>query len=97
VVAKIDGGWGNIPTNPQDEPSLYVSLPGHRKGNADFPAGGNEVFCDGSVQWCKAEDMRYLTTFRTDDNRIFYFYQDRKDFPAALTAKLDAAYMIPQP
>ncbi len=97
VVARIDGGWGNVPSNPQDEPSLYVSLPAHRKGGGNFPAGGSEVFCDGSAQWGKVEEMRYLTTFRTDDNRIFYFYQDRKDFPKTLTMQLDAAYMIPQP
>jgi len=97
VVAKIDGGWGNVPTNPADEPPLYASLPGHRKGNGNFPAGGNQAFCDGSAQWCKIETMRYLTTFRTDDNRMFYFYQDRKDFPKALTMQLDAPYMTPQP
>ena len=96
VVAKIDGGWGNVPTDPANEPPLYVSLPPHRKGSANFPAGGNEVFCDGSAQWCRLEDMRYLTTFRTDDSRLFYFYQDRKDFPDTLTRQLDAPYMKPQ-
>ncbi|HEV2692359.1 MAG TPA: prepilin-type N-terminal cleavage/methylation domain-containing protein [Verrucomicrobiae bacterium] len=97
VVAKIDGGWGNIPTDPINEPSLYVSLPTHTKGSAKSPAGGNEVFCDGSASWCNLGDMRYLTTFRVDNSRDFYFYQDRKDFPRSLTQQLDASYMIPQP
>jgi len=97
VIAKIDGGWGNVPTDPANEPSLYVSLPSHLKGSSKFPAGGNQVFCDGSAMWCNTTDMRYLTTFRTDGTRNFYFYQDRKDLPKALTMQLDAAYMIPQP
>jgi len=97
VVARIDSGWGNVPTDPANEPSLYVSLPTHLKGGTKFPAGGNEVFCDGSASWCNILDMRYLTTFRTDGSRMFYFYQDRKDFPKTLTMQLDAAYMIPQP
>ncbi|MDR3460232.1 MAG: prepilin-type N-terminal cleavage/methylation domain-containing protein [Verrucomicrobiae bacterium] len=97
VIGKIDGGWGNVPTDPMYEPSLYVSLPTHLRGSSKFPAGGDEVFCDGSASWCNIQDMRYLTTFRTDDTRLFYFYQDRKDFPSGLTRQLDAAYMIPEP
>ena len=97
VVAKINGGWGTVidPNDTANEPPLYVSLPAHGQGST-IPPGGNEVFCDGSAQWCNILDMRYLTTFRVDDNRIFYFYQDRQDFPKALTMQLDAKYMIPQ-
>jgi prepilin-type N-terminal cleavage/methylation domain-containing protein len=95
VVAKIDGGWGNVPTDPINEPELYVGLPAHGKGSK-MPSGGNEIFCDGSAQWCRVEDMRYLTTFRTDDSRLFYFYQERLDFPKTLTMQLDAKWMIPQ-
>jgi len=79
------GGW-NIDTNtgdfksPNNEPELYVSLPPHKRGLSVYPAGGNEVFCDGSAQWYRAEDMRYLTTFRLDGTRQFYFYQDSSDF-----------------
>lgn len=95
VVAKIDGGWGNVPTDPMNEPELYVSLPAHGKGSK-MPPGGNELFCDGSAQWCKVEEMRYLTTFRTDDSRLFHFYQDRQDFPKDLTRQLDEKWMKPQ-
>jgi prepilin-type N-terminal cleavage/methylation domain-containing protein len=95
VVAKIDGGWGNVPTDPADEPPLYVSLPVHLNGSR-YPAGGNEVFVDGSAQWIKIDDMRALTTFRKS-NRTFYFYQDRADFPTQLQKHVDDPSMIPAP
>jgi prepilin-type N-terminal cleavage/methylation domain-containing protein len=74
------GGW-NIDTNKNGaEPELYVNLPSHRLGGTATPAGGNEVFCDGSAQWCKLQDMRFLTTWQLDGTRQFYFYQDSSDF-----------------
>ena len=74
------GGW-NIDTNKVGyEPELYVSLPSHRTAGTATPAGGNEVFCDGSAQWCKIQDMRFLTTWQLDGTRQFYFYQDSQDF-----------------
>jgi prepilin-type N-terminal cleavage/methylation domain-containing protein len=88
VVVKVDNEWGKVPTDPNLEPELYVSLPGHRKGSAIYPAGANEVFCDGSARWCVAEDLRFLQTFRVTD-RFFYFYQDKKDFSGTLAAKVD--------
>jgi prepilin-type N-terminal cleavage/methylation domain-containing protein len=93
AVVKVETGWGG--TTPTD-PELYVNLPPHRKGAAVFPAGGNEVFCDGSAQWIKTDQMRFLTSWATDGSRNCYFYQDRKDFPITLTAQLDALFMKPQ-
>jgi type II secretory pathway pseudopilin PulG len=92
AVVEVETGWGGTTTT---DPDNYVNLPPHRQGTAAFPAGGNEVFCDGSVQWIKSQQMRFLTTWDTV-NRKCYFYQDRSDFPAALVLRLDAAYMIPQ-
>jgi prepilin-type N-terminal cleavage/methylation domain-containing protein len=92
AVVEVETGWGG--TTPTD-PDNYVKLPPHRKGMAQFPAGGNEVFCDGSVQWIRSPLMRFLTTWDTV-NRKCYFYQDSRDFPASLLLRLDAAYMIPQ-
>ena len=92
AVVEVETGWnGTTPTDPD----LYVNLPPHRKGTAPFPAGGNEVFCDGSVQWIRSQRMRFLTTWDTV-NRKCYFYQDSRDFPSSLLLRLDAAYMIPQ-
>ncbi len=74
------GGW-NVDTNKVGyEPELYVSLPSHRREGSASPAGGNEVLCDGSAQWCNILDMRFLTTWQLDGTRQFYFYQDSSDF-----------------
>jgi prepilin-type N-terminal cleavage/methylation domain-containing protein len=94
-------GW-NIDTNKVGyAPQLYVSLPSHR-GEGVRPAGGNEVFCDGSAQWYKIQDMRYLTTWQLDDTRRFYFYQDSSDFldiPGVGYLRKNIGYpvMIPPP
>ncbi|HEU5397146.1 MAG TPA: DUF1559 domain-containing protein [Verrucomicrobiae bacterium] len=50
----------------------WSQLPAHRKGND--PAGGNELFADGSARWIKAMLMANLYSPRA--NRHFYWYQD---------------------
>jgi len=91
---KVDTGWSGVPSNG-DDPENYVNMPPHPKGHSNFPAGGNQVFCDGSAQWEQIQDMRMLTTWDTSA-RLFYFYQDRRDFPALLLLHLDSASMEPQ-
>jgi prepilin-type N-terminal cleavage/methylation domain-containing protein len=49
-----------------------TTLPAHKKGQN--PAGGNELFADGSVSWIKAGNMYNLYSPTADRN--FYFYQD---------------------
>lgn len=51
----------------------------HRTSDAQIPLGGNQVFCDGSVQWIDFEKMYYLTTWDTF-SRIYFFYQNPTDF-----------------
>ena len=74
--------WSLLPT-----PALnngWTTLPAHRKGGS--PAGGNEVFADGSVFWIRAQMMR---NFYTGNGRNFYFYQeDLGKFPQALLPAL---------
>jgi prepilin-type N-terminal cleavage/methylation domain-containing protein len=54
-----------------------------------IPAGGNEVFVDGSARWCK-----FNTMYRFNDwNNLMgtlssYWYQDTSDFEPALIARL---------
>ncbi len=63
--------WGD-PQAPAD--SGFVSLPVHHRGN--LPAGGNEVFADGSASWYKAEQMYCFYGTTAANGRYFYFYQN---------------------
>jgi type II secretory pathway pseudopilin PulG len=82
-VMKINGAWGGQdPTR-----DLYYNMPPH-KANGALPAGGNETFCDGHVEWIKAQAMYYLTTWENDGTRICYVYQNPQDFDATLQLQL---------
>ena len=50
--------------------SGWTSLPAHKKGNK--PAGGNELFADGSGSWINALKMQ---NFYIGNGRYFFFYQ----------------------
>jgi prepilin-type N-terminal cleavage/methylation domain-containing protein len=63
--------WGD-PQATAD--SGFVSLPVHHHGNT--PAGGNELFADGSVSWFKAEQMYCFYGTTAANGRYFYFYQN---------------------
>ena len=68
------------PTGPWGDPMLGATngmgnLPAHRKGSSNVPAGGNELFADGSVQWIKSMNMYFLYS-ANGATRNFYFYQD---------------------
>ena len=96
AVMHGGNGWGQPVLDDENNPACYVNLPPHVNGSAVTPAGGNEVFCDGSAQWCKIETMRLLTTWETGGDRDFYFYQDSQGFPALLLAHLNSGQMVPQ-
>ncbi|HSY17418.1 MAG TPA: DUF1559 domain-containing protein [Candidatus Acidoferrales bacterium] len=80
AVAKTPGNtmwlfeYGSIPPHP-----LKVS-----------PAGGNEVFADGSANWCKFGDMYKFNSYPSalGVNIDAYWYQDTSDFDAALLGAL---------
>jgi prepilin-type N-terminal cleavage/methylation domain-containing protein len=74
--------WSLLPTPALS--SGWTTLPAHRKGSS--PAGGHEVFADGSVSWIRAQMMR---NFYTGNGRNFYFYQeDLGKFPLSLLPAL---------
>lgn len=80
---KIHGAWGG-----QDPTlDLYANVPPHKNGG-NLPSGGNEVFCDGHVQWAKAQSMYFFTAWKKDGSRLCYFYQDTQDFEQVLNAAL---------
>ncbi len=85
AVVKIDGSWGGGYSSTRP---AYNNMPVHRSGSSMRPIGGNEVFADGSVQWCQIETMSYFTTWNADGTRICLFYQNPADFSDALIHQL---------
>jgi prepilin-type N-terminal cleavage/methylation domain-containing protein len=79
LVAKINGTWGGSEALVTAPPIVasYKFWPPHKKGNAKYPDGGNEVFADGSANWNKIETMSQFTTW-TAANEL-WFYQDPTD------------------
>jgi prepilin-type N-terminal cleavage/methylation domain-containing protein len=96
AVFRGANGYGQPVQNDQGNPQCYVNLPPHVSGSAGAPAGGNEVFCDGSAQWYKIDVMRLLTTWDTTDRKC-YFYQDSRDFDPVLLQRLNISAMLPLP
>lgn len=81
--------WGDLiaPTPPQ--PNYYSNIPPHRTSDASFPQGGNEVFCDGSVQWIPFEKMYRLTSWPGNSGtRYCDFYQNPVDFGPTITPSM---------
>ncbi len=69
--ASKPGVWYDTTGNPS-----WGDLPAHTGGNR-IPAGGNEVFIDGSARWIKAKGiMMFLDTWAVDASRRLFFYQD---------------------
>jgi type II secretory pathway pseudopilin PulG len=66
----------------------YGKIPSHvdKKGN---PAGGNEVFADGSGKWCKFTDMyRYNQYVAGPATFDIYWYQEPTDFDPTFISAL---------
>jgi prepilin-type N-terminal cleavage/methylation domain-containing protein len=95
AVVHGQNGWGQPVVNDYGNPQAYVQLPQHHKGSSIYPQGGNEVFCDGSANWCKIDTMRLLTTWDTGGDRQCYFYQDSRDFDALTLQRLNISSMMP--
>jgi hypothetical protein len=84
VVAQPDGTHWNLPgTDTPGNASGWSYLPAHTDGRSKFPAGGNEVFIDGSARWIKTKGiMIYFHSwadFGSGTPRNLYFYEDDLD------------------
>jgi prepilin-type N-terminal cleavage/methylation domain-containing protein len=87
MVAKIGGTWGGAEgLTPPEILASFKTWPPHRAGGHIYPAGGNELFADGSAQWCKVQTMYRFTVFNTTDE--FWFYQSTADITSSLTLSL---------
>ena len=88
---KANGLWAGSPAALAANPTYafeYGKIPPHPvKGGA--PAGGNEVFADGSAQWCKFGTMyRFNNLASAIGNLDSYWYQDSSDFDTTLVGDL---------
>jgi len=58
----------------------WGALPPHiDSGHINHPAGGNEVFVDGSARWIKAQGNMYFFHSWGGINRALFFYEDNLD------------------
>jgi len=69
AAMKIDGTWGG------GRDTAYQGLPSHQHRPGGPPAGGNQAYFDGSVEWMPLEKLIYIHSWSGDFNRIAYFYQ----------------------
>lgn len=89
-------GWGSLAGTPPSYTvngatfSVWDDTPPHRDIGSKRPAGGNEVFADGSAKWVKYETMYLLHQYTGAGLRQFFWYQDTSDFPANLVSALPA-------
>ena len=95
--AKIVGSkWAGGLVTPASGTSYieYGNIPPHPAKNGN-PAGGNEVFADGSGKWCKFETMCHFNNYAgllggTD----IWWFQEPTDFNATLLAALPSLQTI---
>jgi len=80
ATVKVLNVWGGV-----DRDVAYANIPPHKNPRSGkLPAGGNQLYIDGSVEWVKAQRMYGLHTWGDPASRLGYFYQNESDFPPAL-------------
>jgi hypothetical protein len=75
AVMKVDGAWGGVKGVTRD--SAFKDMPQHM-GKGKAPAGGNQVFVDGSARWIRFEQMYFLHSW-DPGGRLSYMFQDDVD------------------
>jgi hypothetical protein len=85
AILKANSQWAGTVTGlsaPFD--AEYANSPPHINSGGG-PAGGNQVFADGSASWCKYADMYKFTSYSSAAGALdAYWYQSTQDFDAAL-------------
>jgi prepilin-type N-terminal cleavage/methylation domain-containing protein len=85
---RMGNQWAGAAVSQSDPRYIfYARIPAH--GNRGIPAGGNQVFADGSANWFKLSSMYRFTqwdgTYGATD---VFWYQDPGDFEPQLRAML---------
>lgn len=65
---KCDGVWGG-------GRDIFAGMPSHKVLGGRTPAGQNEGFVDGSVQWIDVSKLLFVYSWSTDGTRNAYMWQ----------------------
>ncbi|HEU5069944.1 MAG TPA: prepilin-type N-terminal cleavage/methylation domain-containing protein [Verrucomicrobiae bacterium] len=85
---KVGNRWAGAVSTGQPYEFEYGKVPPHPASGGE-PAGGNEIFADGSAQWCKFSTMYRFNNYASAIGSLdTYWYQDTSDFDPALLARL---------
>jgi len=79
---KVGGAWAGAVAKKSFPTWLfeYGNIPPHLAKDGS-PAGGNEVFADGSAKWCRFSDMYKFNSYPGAVGSIdAYWYQETTDF-----------------
>lgn len=80
---QSDYGLGWVWSDPNEKsPSGFSNLPAH-KTHSGLPAGGNELFADGSVSWINAKQMYFIHSWSPGSREIFFWQSDLGTMNAA--------------
>ena len=87
---KVGNQWAGTASSGGTAAWEYGNIPPHpSKGGA--PAGGNEVFADGSANWCQFGGMYRFNNWSSPIGSLdTYWYQDTQDFNQQITITLPA-------
>ncbi len=85
---KVGNQWAGAVSKGGGYEFEYGKIPAHPAKGGE-PAGGNQVFTDGSARWCKFKDMYRFNNYASAIGSLdSYWYQDTQDFDPALRARL---------
>jgi hypothetical protein len=70
AVMKIDRRWGS------GRDTAFKGMPPHLASSVNQPAGGNQLYIDGSANWRKFKDMLFIHSWAADGTRDAYIYQE---------------------
>jgi len=79
---RIDRRWGG------GRDTAFKDMPPHRSASpTKMPAGGNQLFMDGSARWIRFKEMLFIHSWAADGTRDAYMYQE--DLGERLEARRD--------
>jgi prepilin-type N-terminal cleavage/methylation domain-containing protein len=81
MVMWISPSWG------AEDPArdIWDGIPPHKGPGSKRPAGGNQVFIDGSARWYRIQEMSFLHCWDAGGaSRKPFFYQNPEDFAGGM-------------